>query len=114
MTPMPDTTDAIEDSLLESDLQWHAMERGVLADVIARAVAADRKALAGGGFAIVKVGEVPPWMKEAEDVYIRLDRPDNPLIDGQYLLVSGVFAVIPEQQPEFPPDMTGVQTWQDE
>jgi hypothetical protein len=93
----PDTTGGAQLaawSALKNQWDEYGHSTMTVAGIAAKAALAyDRKALAEQGYAIVKVGDVPPWMREAENVYIRLDRPDNPLIDGQYLLVGQVYVI---------------------
>jgi hypothetical protein len=60
----PDTTEVVARALIGSDSRWSAF---VTKDRMAVAIAADRNALDEQGYAIVKVGEVLPWM-EAEHI----------------------------------------------
>jgi hypothetical protein len=55
----PDTTEAVAEAL------YDGTKRNAIPYLVdaAKAIAADRKALEEQGYAIVKVGDVPPWME---------------------------------------------------
>jgi hypothetical protein len=61
----PDTTEAVRKALDDERLLREPYTRVLIPRIAEEAIAADRKALAEHGYAIVKIGEVPPWMKPA-------------------------------------------------
>jgi hypothetical protein len=57
----PDTTEAVIEAI------YHLVGNPLMERPAASAaIAADRKALEEQGYAIVKVGEIPPWMEEVD------------------------------------------------